>query len=71
MIEIDTELFRKAFRISYSCRGRYRVSRRSISEVVKLGLLARELTYLYLSIARWDGFERELKIGIGVESGYR
>jgi hypothetical protein len=38
-------------------------------DVVRLGLLAKELTPLYISIARWDGFERELRIYIGVESG--
>ena len=71
MVEIDRELFRKVFKISYSCRGRYRVSRRSIVDVVRLGLLAKELTPLYISIAKWDGFERELRIYIGVESGWR
>jgi len=30
-----------------------------------------EVRPLYISIARWDSFERELRIYIGVESGIR
>jgi hypothetical protein len=66
---MDSELFRRVFKVSYVSRGRYRTSRRSIADAVRLGLLAKELTPLYISIVRWDGFERELRVSIGVESG--
>lgn len=58
------DLYRKAFVFSYITRGRYRTSRRSIGDVLRLGVLARELTSYYLYIVRWEKFDRILRISI-------
>ncbi len=47
---------RRAFKASYSGRSRYRVSRRSIDEDVRLGLLAREAAEAYLMVIEWRSF---------------
>ena len=68
-LDVDKGVFREAFKKVYLTRGRYRTSRRSISDVVRLGLLARELANYYMTVVEWDGFKRVLKIDIGVERG--
>ena len=65
--DVDKEVFREAFKKVYLTRGRYRTSRRSISDVIKLGLLARELADYYMTVVEWNGFKRVLKIDIGVK----
>lgn len=58
------DLYRKAFVFSYITRSRYRTSRRSIGDALRLGVLARELASYYLYIVRWEKFDRILRISL-------
>ena len=58
------ELFREVFKRSYLSRGARRTSRRSVSDAVKLGLIARELINYYMSIVEWSGFKRVIRVDL-------
>lgn len=59
---IDREKFRELFKYSYSVRGRYRVSRRSVEDLIKLARIGRELAQVYLEVIEWSGWKRTLMV---------
>lgn len=59
---ISREKFRELFKYSYLSRGRYRVSRRGIENLVRLVRISRELTWAYLEVIEWRGWERTLAV---------
>lgn len=54
-------LFRELYKRSYLMRNRYRKTRRSIEDVIRLGLVARELIDYYIKVVKWDSFDRVLE----------
>jgi len=61
LLDTDSD-FRRAFKVVYTSRGRYRTTRRSVEETIKLARLARELVEAYLEVVSWRGGERVLKL---------
>ena len=53
---------RDAFKIVYTTRGRFRTTRRSIVESLRLARLARELAGAYLEVVEWRGEKRALRL---------
>lgn len=56
--------FRAVYKLSYLLRGRYRTTRRSVGDSIKLGLIAKELAGSYIRVACWSNFNRVLEIEI-------
>jgi len=54
--------FREIFKIIYSTRGRFRTTRRSIEDSLRLARLARELVNAYVEVVEWCGERRVLKL---------
>jgi UV DNA damage repair endonuclease len=53
---------REAFKKAYMTRGRYRTTRRSITETLKLAQLAKQLIDAYIVVIEWCGEKRVLKL---------
>mgnify|MGYP001772770767 CR=1 FL=1 len=58
------ERFREVFKKSYLSRGVHRTTKRSISDAVKLGLIAKELINCYMSVVEWGGFKRVIRVDL-------
>jgi len=54
--------FREIFKIIYSNRSRFRTTRRSVEETLRLARLARELSEAYFEVVEWEGEKRVLKL---------
>jgi hypothetical protein len=54
--------FREVFKLTYIIRGRFRTTKRSIEETLRLARLARELLETYLEVVVWEGEKRVLKL---------
>ena len=54
--------FREIFKIVYSTRGRFRTTRRSIKDSLRLAHLAKELVNTYIEVIEWCGEKRVLKL---------
>lgn len=61
-IDIDKEKFRELFKRSYLARDRYRISKRSVEDLVKLARIGKELAWAYLEVIEWRGWERKLAV---------
>jgi hypothetical protein len=61
LLDTDSDS-RRAFKVIYTSRDRYRTTRRSVEETIKLARLARELVEAYLEVVSWRGEERVLKL---------
>jgi len=59
---LDVERFRRAYKTVYLSRGRYRTTRRDLSESLKLASLVKELIPSYLGVVEWSRERRVLRI---------
>jgi len=53
---------REVFKIIYTSRGRFRTTKRSVEEALRLARLARELSEAYFEVVKWEGERRVLKL---------
>ena len=61
---VGSDAFREAFKRSYLTRGPRRTTRRSVSDSVRLGLIARELVSYYVTVVEWSGFRRVIRVDV-------
>ncbi len=54
--------FREIFKIIYSSRSRFRTTRRSVEDALRLARLAKELSEAYFEVVEWEGEKRVLKL---------
>jgi hypothetical protein len=57
------ERLRTLFALSYTSRPRYRSTRRSLEDSLRLALLAREASRMYLEVIAWEKGRRIVRLG--------